>query len=203
MLLLHQRALHNCDKTQCKCCLYITCKYYCISTVSLSKKCLCVKFTSYQTREVTSCSSVANFKHQLRSTVLLSKKSLCACGIHYQTREVTSCSNRVLCIHTILFHHALDSSLVFINARRMRTRVTVVSLFVCLFVCLCVCLSVCYCSTAYLWHLYEKINIPANFSLNSKDFQLRDWAKTLSISSYSLFFICSTAKLAIFQVMLQ
>ena len=42
------------------------------------------------------------------------------------------------------------------------------------------------------------MNIPANFSPNSKGFQLRDFAKKLSVTSYSLFFIFSIAKSAIF-----
>ena len=82
-----------------------------------------------------------------------------------------------------------------INARRMRTRVTVVCLSVCLFVCL----SVCYRSTASVKHLCNKMNVPANFSPNSKGFQLRDFAKKLSLTSYSLFFVFSIARSAIFQ----
>ena len=42
------------------------------------------------------------------------------------------------------------------------------------------------------------MNIPANFSPSSKGFQLRDFAKKLSLTSYSLFFIFSLAKSAIF-----
>ena len=67
-----------------------------------------------------------------------------------------------------------------------------------LFVCLFVYLFVCYQSTACLRHLCNKMNIPANFSPNSKGFQLRDFAKKLSLTSYSLFFIFSIAKSAIF-----
>ena len=53
-----------------------------------------------------------------------------------------------------------------------------------LFVCLFVCLFICYQSTACLRHLYNKMNILANFSPNSKGFQLRDFAKKLSVTSY-------------------
>ena len=79
----------------------------------------------------------------------------------------------------------------FFNARRMRTRVTVV--------CLSVCLFVCYRSTACVGHLCNKMNVPANFVPNSKGFQLRDFAKKLSLTSYSLFFVFGIAKSAIFQ----
>ena len=78
-----------------------------------------------------------------------------------------------------------------INARRMRTRVTVVGLFV--------CVSVCYRSTACMGHLCNKMNVPANFAPNSKCFQLRNFTKKLSFTSYSLFFVFSIAKSAIFQ----
>ena len=71
-----------------------------------------------------------------------------------------------------------------INARRMRMRVTVV------------CLSVCYRSTACVGHSCNKMNMPANFAPNSKDFQLRDFAKRLSLTSYSLFFVFSIARSA-------
>ena len=48
----------------------------------------------------------------------------------------------------------------------MRTRVTVV------------CLSVCYRSTTCLRILYNKMNIPGDFTLISKGFQLRDSLKS-------------------------
>ena len=69
--------------------------------------------------------------------------------------------------------------------------ITVASLFVCLFVC--------YQSTACVRHLCNKINIPVDFVPNLKGFQLRDFAKKLCLTSYSLFFILSIAKSAIFQ----
>ena len=63
-----------------------------------------------------------------------------------------------------------------------------------------VCLSVCYQSTDCIRHLHNKMNVPANFAPNSKGFQLTDFAKILklSLTSYSLFFIFSIAKSAIF-----
>ena len=73
----------------------------------------------------------------------------------------------------------------------MRTRVTVVHLFVCLFVCL---LPV-YCLLKTFIQQNEHIS---QFSPNSKGFQLRDFTKKLSLTSYSLFFIFSIAKSAIF-----
>ena len=42
------------------------------------------------------------------------------------------------------------------------------------------------------------MNIPANFALNYKGFQLRDFAKKLSLTSYSLVLHFSTPKSAIF-----
>ena len=60
-------------------------------------------------------------------------------------------------------------------------------------------LFVCYQSIACIRYLCNKMNVPANFSPNSKDFQLRDFAKKLSLMSYSLFFVFSTAKSAFFQ----
>ena len=53
----------------------------------------------------------------------------------------------------------------------MRTKVTVVSL------------SVCSPSTACVRHLCNKMNLPANFVPNSKDFQLWDFAKKFSLMS--------------------
>jgi hypothetical protein len=64
-----------------------------------------------------------------------------------------------------------------VNARHMRTRVTVVSLFI------------CYHSTACIRRLCNKMNVPANFTLNSKGFQLRDFAKKLSVTCYRIFFV--------------
>ena len=52
-----------------------------------------------------------------------------------------------------------------------------------------VCLSVCYHSTACVRYLSIKLNVPANFAPNSKGFQLRDFVKKLSLTSYSLFFV--------------
>ena len=66
----------------------------------------------------------------------------------------------------------------FFNTRRMRTRVTVV------------CLSVT--------TLLPAQDIYTNFAQNSKGFQLRDFVKNLSLTSYSLFFVFSIAKSAIF-----
>ena len=70
-------------------------------------------------------------------------------------------------------HRANRSTDIIFNARRMRTRVTVV------------CESVCYQSTACLRPLCNKMDIPANFSLNSQDFQRRDFATMFSFTSYS------------------
>ena len=56
----------------------------------------------------------------------------------------------------------------FFNARRMRTRVMVL----------------CYQSTAGLRPLCKKVNIPSSFSLNFHYFQLRNFAKMLSVTSY-------------------
>ena len=55
----------------------------------------------------------------------------------------------------------------------MRMRVTVV------------CLSVCYQSTDCIGGLHNKMNIPADFSVNAEDFQLRDLSKTLSFKTCS------------------
>ena len=46
-------------------------------------------------------------------------------------------------------------------------------------------LSVCYQSTDCLRGLHSKMNIPAGFTLNVKDFQLRDFFKMLSFKTYS------------------
>ena len=45
------------------------------------------------------------------------------------------------------------------------------------------------------------MNVLANFALNPKGFQLRDFTKNLSLTSYSLLFVFSiaTCKSAIFQ----
>ena len=77
-----------------------------------------------------------------------------------------------------------------INARRIRMRVMVV--------CLSVCLSVCYQSTDFLRSLYNKVNIPDDFTLISKGFQLWDFSKKLSFKSYSFNRSFLHAKLAIF-----
>ena len=45
-----------------------------------------------------------------------------------------------------------------------------------------------YHSTACVGHLCNKMNVPANFAPNSKDFQVRDFAKKLSLTSFSLFY---------------
>ena len=60
-----------------------------------------------------------------------------------------------------------------------------------------VCLSVCSQSTDFLRGLYNKINIPDDFTLISKGFQLRDFSKRLLVKSFS--FNCSfdSAKSAI------
>ena len=76
----------------------------------------------------------------------------------------------------------------------MRTRVTVVCLSVCLFVCL----FLCYQSTDCLRGLYNKMNIPAGFTLNVEDFQLRDFNKMLSFKTYSFIRSLLRAKVAIF-----
>ena len=68
---------------------------------------------------------------------------------------------------------------VLINARRMRTRVTVL--------CLSVCVSVCYQSTMRLTRLCRKMIIPVSFSPSFKGFQLRDFAIKLSFTSSSSF----------------
>ena len=65
----------------------------------------------------------------------------------------------------------------------MRTRVTVV------------CLFVCYQSTDCLRDLHIKMNILAGFTLDVEDFQLRDFFKTLSFKTYSFIW---RAKAAIF-----
>ena len=62
----------------------------------------------------------------------------------------------------------------------MRTRVTVVGLSVCLSVCVCLCVT-------NLAPAYNKLNLPAWSSLNSKGFQLADLAKKLSFPSYGMF----------------
>ena len=49
-----------------------------------------------------------------------------------------------------------------------------------------VCLSVCYQSTDCLRGLHNKMNIPAGFTLNVEDFQLRDFNKTLSFKTFTL-----------------
>ena len=51
-----------------------------------------------------------------------------------------------------------------------------------------VCLSVCYRSSTSIRHSCDKMILPARSSLNSKGFQLADFAKKLSFPSYSLFF---------------
>ena len=73
-----------------------------------------------------------------------------------------------------------------INARRIRMRVTVVSL------------SICYQSTDFLRSLYNKVNIPDDFTLISKGFQLWDFSKKLSFKSYSFNRSFLHAKSAIF-----
>ena len=58
----------------------------------------------------------------------------------------------------------------------MRMRVTVVSL------------SACPQSSASQGRVYNELNLPARSLLHSKRFQLMDFVKELSFSSYSLFF---------------
>ena len=63
----------------------------------------------------------------------------------------------------------------------MCKRVTVVSLLV--------CLSVCYQSSASVLRACDKLNLPAQSSLNSQGFQLADFAKSFLsrvIASFSL-----------------
>ena len=69
----------------------------------------------------------------------------------------------------------------------MRTRVMVVRLCVCVHVSVyvSVCVSVCYQSTEWLGGSYMKLNIPINFTLFSRSFQLTDIAKTVPWKSYS------------------
>ena len=73
----------------------------------------------------------------------------------------------------------------------MRTRVTVV----CLSVCLSVCLLPVYCLHKTFMQQNERIS---QFCAEFRRFQLRDFAKKLSLTRYSLFFIFSIAKSAIF-----
>ena len=82
---------------------------------------------------------------------------------------------------TVQFTSIILLVCVLINARRMRMRITVVCLSVCLFVCLCVC----YQSTDFLRGLYNKVDIPDDFTLISEGFQLRNFSKMLSFKSYS------------------
>ena len=72
----------------------------------------------------------------------------------------------------------------------MHTRVTVVSLSV----CLCVCSQ----STDCLRGLHSEMNIPADFSQNVEDFQLRDFFEMLSFKTYSFIRSFQRAKAAIF-----
>ena len=58
-----------------------------------------------------------------------------------------------------------------INTSHMCARVTVFSL------------SVCYHSTASVQRVYNELNVPGKSSLNSKSFQLTDFAKKLSFLS--------------------
>ena len=80
-----------------------------------------------------------------------------------------------------------------INARRMRegycSQFVCLSVCrsVCLCVCLCVCLYVCRQSSASVRRVCNKLNLPARSSLNDKGFQLTDFAKKLSVPTYSLF----------------
>ena len=55
------------------------------------------------------------------------------------------------------------------------------------FVCLSVCLSVCPHSSAGLVRVCNELNLPARSLLHFEGFQLTDFAKKLSFSSYSLF----------------
>ncbi len=70
----------------------------------------------------------------------------------------------------------------FINARHACAQVVITV------VILSVCWSVCYQSTGCIRHLCNKMNVPANCAQNFKKFQLRDFAKNLSFTTYSLFF---------------
>ena len=62
-----------------------------------------------------------------------------------------------------------------INARRMRTRVTVL------------CLFVCYQSPGFFVRLYDKLYLPACSSLVFLGFQLTEFAKTVSFERWSAF----------------
>ena len=61
----------------------------------------------------------------------------------------------------------------------MRMRKGYGSLFVCLFVT----------NLLPSYDVCNKLNVPSKFALNSKGFQLTDFAKKLSFPSYSLFFV--------------
>ena len=63
-----------------------------------------------------------------------------------------------------------------------------------------VCLFVCYQSTDCLRGLQSKMYIPADFSLNVADFQLRDFFESVSFKSYSLFPLFCNSKSAILSV---
>ena len=69
--------------------------------------------------------------------------------------------------HVDIVPHMIGSSSI-INARRIPTRVMVV------------CLCVCYQSIDFLRGLYNKVDIPDDFTLISKGFQLRNFSKMLS-----------------------
>ena len=63
----------------------------------------------------------------------------------------------------------------------MRTRVTVLTLFV------CVCVFVCSKSAAFKWSLYNKMDLLAYFSQVFLDFQLTDLSKMPSFLRKSAF----------------